>query len=37
MDDIPIIKVTHLQEVKKPLDEYVYPPDNTYIPTSGVI
>jgi len=35
--NIPIIKVTNLQVVEKPLDEYVYPPDDTYIPTSGVI
>lgn len=35
--DIPVIKVTNLKETEKPIDEYVYPPDDTYIPTSGVI
>lgn len=35
--DIPIIKVTHLEEIEKPLEEYVYPPDDTYIPTSGIV
>lgn len=34
---IPIIKVTSLKEVDKPIDEYVYPPDDTYIPTNGVV
>ena len=35
--DIPIIKVTSLKEVEKPIDEYVYPPDDTYIPTNGIV
>ncbi len=35
--DMPIVKVTKMNEVTKPNDEYVYPPDDTYIPTSGVI
>ncbi len=35
--EIPIVKVLEIEEVEKPNDEYVYPPDNTYIPTSGLI
>lgn len=35
--DIPIVKVTKMNEVNKPNDEYVYPPDETYIPTDGVV
>lgn len=35
--DMPIVKVTDLKEVEKPLDEYVYPPDDTYVPTNGMI
>lgn len=34
--DIPIIKVIEIKEIEKPVDEYVYPPDSTYIPT-GII
>lgn len=32
--EIPIIEITSIKETSKPEDEYVYPPDNTYIPTS---
>ena len=32
--EIPIIKVIDIQAIEKPVDEYVYPPDATYIPTS---
>ena len=35
--DMPIIKVTEIKTVNKPNDEYVYPPDESYIPTSGVL
>lgn len=35
--DMPIIKVTEIKKVDKPNDEFVYPPDETYIPTNGVI
>ena len=35
--DMPIVKVTKINEVDKANDEYVYPPDETYIPTSGII
>ncbi len=32
--EIPIIYVTELKKIEKPADEFVYPPDDTYIPTS---
>lgn len=31
--DMPIVKITKIEETSKPNDEYVYPPDETYIPT----
>lgn len=34
--EIPIIKVKKITQIKKPEDEYTYPPDATYIPT-GII
>ena len=35
--DMPIIKVTDIKQVEKPeSDIYVYPPDNTYVPTSVI-
>ena len=35
--DMPIVKVTKINEANKPNDEYVYPPDESYIPTSGIV
>ena len=35
--NMPIIKVTEIKEVDKPNEEYVYPPDESYIPTSEVL
>ena len=35
--DIPIIEITSLEEVPKPSDSYVYPPDEYYIPTSSLL
>lgn len=35
--DMPIIKVTEIKKVDKPNEEYVYPPDDSYIPTSGLL
>ena len=35
--DMPIIKVTDIKTVDKPNEEYVYPPDDTYIPTSDIL
>ena len=34
--DVPIIKVLKIKQVEKPADEFVCPPDSTYIPT-GII
>ena len=35
--DIPIIKITQIDKIQKPEDEYVYPPDDNYIPTSVIM
>lgn len=36
--DMPIIKVTQITVVDKPTtEEYVYPPDDSYIPTAGIL
>lgn len=35
--DMPIIKVTDIKVVDKPNEEYVYPPDESYIPTSEIL
>ena len=35
--DMPIIKITNIEHTEKPSEEYVYPPDDSYIPTSGII
>lgn len=34
--EIPIVKITKINKIEKPSDEYAFPPDATYIPT-GVI
>lgn len=34
---IPVIKVKEITEIETPSDEYVYPPDDFYIPTSGLL
>lgn len=34
--DIPVIEITEMKKIDKPVDEYVYPPDDTYIPTSAL-
>lgn len=34
--DMPILEVDNIKEIKKPNDEYVYPPDENYIPTSVI-
>lgn len=31
---MPILEITSLTQIEKPNDEYVYPPDENYIPTS---
>lgn len=35
--DMPIVKILELNKVSKPSEEYVYPPDESYIPTDGII
>ena len=35
--DMPVIEIKEINQVDKPNDEYVYPPDDNYVPTSGVI
>ena len=35
--DMPVIQVTEIKRVDKPNDEFVYPPDESYIPTSGLL
>lgn len=36
--DMPIIKITDIKTVDKPSqEEYVYPPDDSYIPTAGIL
>ncbi len=35
--DMPIVKIEKIEIVSKPNDEYVYPPDESYIPTSGIV
>lgn len=35
--DIPILMITDISESQKPSEEYVYPPDESYIPTSSVL
>ena len=34
--DIPIIEVQEIRSCSKPQDEFVYPPDDMYIPTSAL-
>lgn len=34
--DIPILEITEMKQCDKPNDEFVYPPDDTYIPTSVI-
>ena len=36
-DEIPVIDIKQIEETSKPEEEYVYPPDNTYIPTSVIL
>lgn len=35
--DMPILEVTSIKEIEKPNDEYVYPPDENYIPTAVIL
>ena len=35
--EIPIIKITNINKADTPNDEFVYPPDNTYIQTNALL
>lgn len=35
--DMPIVKITDIKKVDKPNEEFVYPPDGSYIPTNGLL
>lgn len=35
--EIPVIKILQINRIQKPENEYVYPPDDTYIPTSTIL
>ena len=35
--DMPILKIIDISESEKPSEEYVYPPDESYIPTSVIL
>lgn len=35
--DMPIIKIEKIQKIEKPSDEYVYPPDDSFVTTSTVL
>ena len=35
--EIPVIEINSIEPIKKPEDEYVYPPDETYVTTSTVL
>ena len=35
--DMTIVKVTKINKTDKPNEEYVYPPDESYIPTAGIV
>lgn len=34
--EIPILEITHIEKTSKPEDEFVYPPEDTYVPTSNI-
>lgn len=36
-NEIPVIDIKKMELTSKPEDAYVYPPDNTYIPTSVIL
>lgn len=35
--DIPILKINSINKIEKPENEFVQPPQNTYIPTSAIL
>ncbi len=36
-NQIPVIEITKMEETSKPEEEFVYPPDDNYIPTSVIL
>lgn len=36
-NEIPVIDINKIEETEKPEEEYVYPPEGTYIPTSVIL
>lgn len=35
--DIPVIKVKEIKQIEKPNKDYVYPPNDSFIPTSSIL
>ena len=35
--EIPVIDIEEIKNIEKPSDEFVYPPDDCYIPTSAIM
>ena len=35
--DMPIIEISNINKVNRPSDEYVYPPDDSFVLTSTVL
>lgn len=35
--EIPIIEIEKIEKTEKPHDEYVYPPDDSFVPTSAIL
>ena len=35
--DIPIIEIKEIKEAERPKDEFVYPPDESFIPTNSIL
>ena len=35
--EIPVLKITQIDKIAKPEEEFVYPPDDTYIPTAVIL
>ncbi len=35
--EIPVIKIEKIEKIEKPKDEYVYPPDDSFVSTSTVL
>ena len=35
--DMPIIEIENIKQIQEPSDEYVYPPDDSFVVTSTVL